>query len=84
MVTYTKHFSKAVEDITCYRIERSFGHKKTESKKQQFSGDHFFSTFTKFPEKLTFLTPLIGKGTCAYQGLRNVSFLENFANVLNE
>ena len=28
--------------------------------------------------------PLILKRTCAYQGVRNVSFSENFASVLNE
>ena len=28
--------------------------------------------------------PLIQKRKCAYQGVRNVSFSENFANVLNE
>ena len=43
--------------------------------------DHLFSTYTKFFEKLTFLTPI---RTCAYQAVRNVSFTKNFANVLNE
>ena len=28
--------------------------------------------------------PLIRTRTCAYQGVRNVSFSENIANVLNE
>ena len=28
--------------------------------------------------------PLIHKRTCAHQGVRNVSFLENFVNVLSE
>ena len=37
--------------------------------------DHSFSTFTKFYEK---------RATCAYQGVRNVSFSENFTNVLNQ
>ena len=58
-------------------------------------------TFTKFSEKLTFLTPWYAHHMvrhthrrivwvclailwCAYQGVRNVSFSENFANVLNE
>ena len=36
--------------------------------------DHSFSTFAEASEKRT----------CAYQGVRNVSFLENFAYVLNE
>ena len=46
--------------------------------------DHSFSKFAKFSEKPTFLTPLIRTRTDAYQGLRNISFSENFANVLNE
>ena len=32
------------------------------------SMDHSFSTYTKFSQKLTFLTP-IGKRTCEYQGV---------------
>ena len=47
--------------------------------------DHLFSTYAKFSEKLTFLPPpLIPTRTCAYQGVRNVSFLENFPYLLNE
>ena len=38
---------------------------------------HPFSTFAKYSEKLIFLT------LCAYQGVRNVIFLENFVCVLN-
>ena len=44
---------------------------------------HPLSTYAKFPEKLTFLTPLIRTRACAYQGVRNVSFSENLAYVLN-
>ena len=44
--------------------------------------DHPFSTYAKFSEKLTFLTPLIRTRMCAYQDV-NVSFSENFAYVLN-
>ena len=36
-----------------------------------------------FP-KIYFLTPLTHKCTCAYQGVRKVSFSENFTQVLNE
>ena len=43
-----------------------------------------FSTYGKISEKLTFLTPLIRTPMCAYQRVRNVSFSENFAYVLNE
>ena len=40
--------------------------------------DHSISTYAKFPENLTFLTPY------AYQGVRNVRFSKNFAYVLSE
>ena len=33
----------------------------------------------KFSEKRTFLAPLVRTRTCAYQGVRNVLFLENLA-----
>ena len=44
--------------------------------------DHSFSTFSKFSERLTFLTPWYIY-VCV-RGVRNVSFSENFENVLNE
>ena len=47
-----------------------------------WDGDDPFSTYQKISEKLTF-SPLIRTRTCAYQGIRNVGFSENFANVLN-
>ena len=43
--------------------------------------DHPFSTYAKFFEKLTFLTPWY---THVRARIRNVSFLENFAYTLNE
>ena len=47
--------------------------------------DHSFSAFPKFFKKLTFLSPRYAHvRTCAYQGLRNISLLENFTNVLYE
>ena len=46
--------------------------------------DHSFSTYAKFSEKTNVSYPLIRTRTCAYQGVRNVSFSENFAYVLNE
>ena len=49
--------------------------------------DHSFSTSAKSSEKLTFLSPWyahIRTHTCAYQGIRNASFSENFAEALNE
>ena len=36
-----------------------------------------------FPKNYHFL-PSVRIGTCAYQGIRNISFLENFAYVLYE
>ena len=45
--------------------------------------DYPFSTYAKISEKLTFLTPLICTCTCAYQGVRNVTFSENYAYVLH-
>ena len=47
-------------------------------------GGRPFSKYAKFSEKLTFLTPCFAhERTCAYQGVRIVSFSENFAYVLN-
>ena len=46
--------------------------------------DHSFRTFEKLSEKTNISYPLIRIHTCAYQEVRNVSFLENFGNVLNE
>ena len=40
--------------------------------------DHSFSTYAKFSAKLTFLTHT---RTCTYQGVRNITFLENLAYV---
>ena len=53
--------------------------------------DHSFGTYAKFSEKQTFLPPdthmyvcVRRRGTCAYQRVRNISFLENLANILHE
>ena len=43
--------------------------------------DRSFSMFEKYPEKLLFLTSWY---TCAYKGVRNISFSENIAYELNE
>ena len=45
--------------------------------------DYPFRMHAKFSEKLTFLTLLIRTRTCAYQGVRNVRFSQNFAYVIN-
>ena len=47
-------------------------------------GGHTFSTYAKFSEKTIISYPLKCTRTCVYEGLRNVSFLEKFAYVLNE
>ena len=46
-------------------------------------GDHSFSTYAKFSEKLTFLSPDSHTYVCGSGG-KNVSFSENFAYVLNK
>ena len=54
----------------------------TEHKVIYLKRDHSFITCAKFPENITYL--LIRTRTFAYQGVRNVSFSENFAYLLNE
>ena len=46
--------------------------------------DHSFSTYKNFFRKTNISYPLMRRRTCAYQGVRNVSFSENFAYALNE
>ena len=43
-----------------------------------------FRNETNFSEKIPISYPLIHTRTCAYQEVKNVSFSENFACVLNE
>ena len=44
---------------------------------------NLFSASAKFSEKTNISNPLIRTRTCTYQGIKNVSFSEDFANVLN-
>ena len=44
---------------------------------------HSFSTYAKFSENLTFLTPICTH-SCAYQGAKNFSFSANFAYVVDD
>ena len=44
---------------------------------------HSFSTYAKFSGKINISYPLTRKRGSAYHGVRNVSFSENFAHVLN-
>ena len=46
--------------------------------------DHLFSTCAKFSKKTNISYLLICIRTCAYQAVRNVSFSEDFAYLLNE
>ena len=50
----------------------------------KFVRNHSFSTYTKFLRKTNISYPLIRTRTCAYQGVKNVSFSGNLAYVLNE
>ena len=50
---------------------------------QQQRGDSF-STYEKFFRKTNISYPLTRTRTCAYQGVRNVSFPERFALTLND
>ena len=61
-----------------YALGRSVCSLRNKSKSGIVRGPSF-GLYAKFSEKLTFLTR-----TCACQGLRNVSFSENFVCVLNE
>ena len=51
--------------------------------KSFFPRDHSFSAFAKFPKKLTYLTPWYAHVRLRIRGVRNVSFSESFANILN-
>ena len=58
------------------------GVKVTTSETKFVSRDHSFSKHTKHFRKTNISYPLIR--TCTCQEVRNISFLENFANALNE
>ena len=79
--SYISVFSNASRHSNALRKQISG---KAEFFQYVLNKDHLFSMFAKFSEKLTFLYPLIHTRTCAYQGVRNVSFSENFANVIDE
>ena len=46
-------------------------------------GDHPFSAFANFFEKLTFITSWHALARLCIRGVGNISFPENFAHVLN-
>ena len=52
--------------------------------RQYFAGNHSFSAYAKIFQKTNISYPLIRTRTCAYQGVRNASFSDNFLYVLNE
>ena len=41
---------------------------------RRYQKDHSFSTYAEFSEKLLFLTPLIRKRKCVYQGVKELVF----------
>ena len=53
------------------------------SGKNKVTWEFPFSTYGKFSEKLIFHAPVIRTRTCVYQGVKKISFSENFAHVLN-
>ena len=44
--------------------------------------DHSFSTYAKFSENISY--PMVRTRTCVYHGVRNISFLENCAYLINQ
>ena len=53
------------------------------SSKRLRKGRHQYSTCAKISLKTNISWPLIRRNTCAYQGVRNVSFSEKFVYILN-
>ena len=43
--------------------------------KSSVRGNHLFGTFAKFSEETNTAYPIIRTRTCAYEGVRNVSFV---------
>ena len=80
LIVCSYHVTYAFLICTVHLIVCSYHVTHVDSLFWRFEREHLFSTYAKFSEKLIFLNPR----TCAYQGVRNVSFSENFAYVLNE
>ena len=73
------HIQKRMENVLSYNSWRNTGEK--------FNWfidirHHRFSTYAKFSEKLTFLTPETHTYVCV-SGVRNISFSENLAYLVN-
>ena len=60
------------------------GMKKLIDKIRDHSFSHSFIHLCSIFQKANICYPLTRTRMCAYQGVRNVSFSENFAHVLNE
>ena len=63
----------------CLLLKTKFG----ESQNQCLGIIHLVST-ENVPKKTNIFSPLIRTHTCAYQGVRNICFSENFAYILHE
>ena len=65
-----------------YLVSDMFG-EISESMPSGLTGDYPFSTYVKLFKKTRNFYPLIRQRMYAYQGVRIVSFSENFAYILN-
>ena len=73
-------YRKFLDDTFIYQCSSSIIRQKGESQ----NGGNKKTKEIKFSEKMKISYPLIRIHTCAYQGVRNVSYSENLAYVLNE
>ena len=73
-------YREFLDDTFVYQCSSSIIRQKGESQ----SGGNKKTKETKFSEKMSISYTLIRTHTCAYQGVRNVSYSENLAYVLNE
>ena len=78
--SFCQYFYKYLQ--ICFLAERKHG--KRTAWNCKMARDHSFSEYGKFFRKTNISYPLIRTRTCAYQGVRNASFSENLAYVLNE
>ena len=73
-------YRKFLDDTFIYQCSSSIIRQKDESQ----NGGNKKTKETKFSEKMNISYTLTRTHTCAYQGVRNVSYSENLAYVLNE
>ena len=68
--------------MTKNSLDKSYYYYFTNQQRRQLGG-HPLSTYANFSEKLTFPTPRYAHVRVRIRGVRNVSFSDNFAYVLN-